>query len=327
MHTLTSTKCFAIKQSLRKSGFKEPLEMLGIMMLFILGVVMFPTRRIVQFFYHGDKEWVFWLADGIQRLLFSVMMLRFVFNFGFRIWAKKVRFTGLLVVVPALIIATNNFPFVSYFMGECELACSKEELISFTVWCLGVGIFEELSFRGIILPLVHILIHESPRWRVKIKQADGAVSVKIKKRTKKHAVFFTVAFSSAIFALTHLVNIFNGNIGGTIVQIGYTFLIGAMCGIVTVKTGNVALAALVHFVYNFCGMLIEYCGKGVMWTWQQIVCTASVGVVIGVIMIIIVYLADRSPELTFGMLGDGAEEALAAVPRKKRKTPKTRKNA
>ena len=46
-------------------------------------------------------------------------------------------------------------------------------------------------------------------------------------------------------------------IGGTFLQVGYTFLIGAMCGIITVKTGNVLLSATAHIVYNFCGMLIE----------------------------------------------------------------------
>ena len=64
-----------------------------------------------------------------------------------------------------------------------------------------------------------------------------------------------------------------------------------------------------------------------MWIWQQILCTALVGVVICVIMVIIVYRADRSPEITFEMLGDGALEELASVPKKKRKAPKTRKNA
>ena len=107
-------------------------------------------------------------------------------------------------------------------------------------------------------------------------------------------------------------------------QVGYTFRIGAMCGIVTVKTGNVIISALVHIVYNFCGMLMEYCGKGVMWTWPQITCTAVVGVIIGAVMITIVILSDRKPENALGMLGSaptGLEDGEEQIP------PKSQENA
>lgn len=270
-----------IKKSLRRSGFKEPVQMAGIMMLFIIGVVTFPTQWIVELFYKGGDELVLRMADGITRLIFSVMMLYFIGNFGFRVIPRKTHIIDLLVVIPALIIAVNNFPFVAYINGDCSLTEDAGGIIMFAVWCIGVGLFEEISFRGVILPLTLIFLKD-----------------------KKRPVFFTIAVSSAVFALTHLVNLFSGNIGGTILQVGYTFLIGAMCGIVTVKTGNVFISALVHIVYNFCGMLVEYCGKGVMWTWPQIICTAVVGVIIGVVMIVIAVRSDNLPENVFNMLGE-----------------------
>lgn len=272
---------FKIKKSLRNSGFKEPLQMIGIMLLFIIGVATFPTQWIIELFYKGEQELVFRLADGVQRILFSAMMLYFVGNFGFRIIPRKTQVIDLLVVLPALIIAVNNFPFVSYFKGDCAITADAGEMVMFAVWCIGVGLFEEVSFRGVILPLTLIFLKD-----------------------KKRPVFFTVAVSSAIFSLSHLINLFSGNIGGTIMQVGYTFLIGAMCGIVTVKTGNVFISAIVHITYNFCGMLIEHCGKGVMWTSEQIICTAVVGVLIAVVMIVIAVRADGSPQVAFDMLGE-----------------------
>ncbi|MBP5308724.1 MAG: CPBP family intramembrane metalloprotease [Clostridia bacterium] len=286
---------YAIKKSLRKSGFNEPLQMLGIMMLFILGVVMFPTRRIVEWFYKGGNDFVFVLADGLERILFSALMIRFALQFGFRIIPRKTRIIDVLVVLPAFVIAVNNFPFVSFFSGDCSVTESAVNAFIFAVWCVGVGLFEELSFRGVILPLVLIALR---------KIDDG------KKRwqfLKKRQVFFTLALSSAIFALTHLVNIFNGNIGGTFLQVGYTFLIGAMCGIITVKTGNVLLSATAHIVYNFCGMLIEKCGDGVTWTLPQIIFTAAVGTVLGVYLIAVAVRSDKDPAAALYMLGEDAE--------------------
>ena len=169
------------KKSLRKSGFREPVEMAGIMMLFILGVVMFPTRRMVGWFYKGEDEFVFLLADGIQRMLFTAMMFHFIKSFGFRFWPLKTQLKPLLVVLPALVIAVNNYPFVVNIMGECHLDFTRFEIISFALWCFGVGLFEEVAFRGVMLPLVLIRVQKSKKQAI-----------------KKHPVFFTVAISSAV---------------------------------------------------------------------------------------------------------------------------------
>ena len=131
------TKLFAIKKSLRRSGFTEPVQMAGIMMLFILGVVMFPTRRIVGWFYSGEDEFVFLLADGVERLIFTVLMLRFAAQFGFRLISFKTKAIAYLAVLPALVVAVNNFPFASYFGGDCGLN-QTDNVFSFSLWCVGV---------------------------------------------------------------------------------------------------------------------------------------------------------------------------------------------
>ena len=291
---MCGTELFAIKKSLRRSGFTEPVQMAGIMMLFILGVVMFPTRRIVGWFYNGEDEFVFLLADGVERLIFTALMLRFAAQFGFRLVSFKTRAISYLTVLPALLVAVNNFPFVSFFSGDCGLN-QTDNVLSFCVWCVGVGLFEEVSFRGIIYPLINISIYKHCK--------EGSKFAFLKNRP----VFWTIALSGTVFALTHLVNLFNGNIGGTFLQVGYTFLIGCMCGIVTAKTGNVYFSALVHIVYNFCGMFIDYCGYGRMWTVPQIICTAVAGVILGAYLIFVAFRADRHPEPTRYMLGEEDE--------------------
>ena len=286
-----STSAFAIKRSLRRSGFNEPVQMIAIMLLFTIGVVAFPTRQIVGLFYKGDDEFVFMLATGIERIVFFVVMLVFMLQFGFKPICGGRSALNFLMVVPALIIAVNNFPFISFLSGDCAVTGGAKETAFFTVWCVGVGLLEETAYRGIMLPLTFVAIK-------KIK-TDGKLAF-----LKKRPVFFSLALSSALFALSHLVNLFSGNIGGTFLQVGYTFLIGAMCGIVMVVTGNVFLAALTHIAYNFCGMIVECCGRGEMWTPPQMIFTAAVGVLLGGYLIALAFLTDRNEEDMLSFLGD-----------------------
>lgn len=269
------------KKSLRKSGVNEPVQMAAIMMLFILGVVMFPTRKIVGWFYKGEDEFIFLLSDGIQRLIFSAVMFKFITDFGFHFMPKKFYAGGFLMVLPALIVAVNNFPFVSYFSGDCSITETPRNILFFAIWCVGVGLFEEVSFRGVVLPIIYIKMRES----------------KLKIFGKSKPVFLTVAISSAIFALTHLINLLNGFNPAVFLQVGYTFLIGSMCGIVFVKTGNIFFPAVLHMIYNFGGMLVEKCGRGSLWTTQQIICTAVVGVIVGAYLVYVVaFTADNTSE-------------------------------
>ncbi len=256
------------------------------MLLFILGVVTFPTAWIVQKIFPGVSEDVIMLLDGVERLAFTVMMLKFSHDFGFRQIPPKTHVIGLLALLPALVIAVDNFPFASLIAGQITPVYNMFRWVAFAVYCAGVGIFEEVSYRGIILPLCLI-----------------------KFKDKKHPVVKAVVASSVVFSLSHLVNLFGGNIGGTFFQVGYTLLIGAMCGVVAVRTGNVGLAALVHAVYNFGGLFVEKgCGTGTVWPPVQIAVTAVVGTVFGVWVLVMGLLADRTPASAFSLIGDGPTE-------------------
>ena len=138
--------------------------MAGIMMLFIIGVVTFPTRRIVEWIYPLATEHIFLFADGLERVIFTIVMIRFIKSFGFRVIPRKTNLITLISLIPALIVAVNNFPFVSMFMGECKVVEQPLNITFFAFWCVGVGMFEEVAFRGVILPLCLIKINKlAPR--------------------------------------------------------------------------------------------------------------------------------------------------------------------
>ena len=94
-------------------------------------------------------------------------------------------------------------------------------------------------------------------------------------------VLFASVLSSAIFGLVHLMNMFAGaSVGGVILQVGYSFLIGGMCSIMLVKTANVWYSVILHTIYNFAGGVVGQLGSGTIWTLPTVVLTVVVSIVI-----------------------------------------------
>lgn len=147
--------------------------------------------------------------------------------------------------------------------------------------CLAVGFFEEVTFRGIVFPL--------------LLQKTG---------TSVKGRFIAILGSAAMFGLLHAVNLLNGFSGAVFLQMGYSFLIGAMLAVAMFAGAGVIFCALVHGVYNFCGMLISELGQGgfsAIWNVPEIILTAAVA--LAVIAYFVVF--------TLKSKGESARELIA----------------
>ena len=85
---------------------------------------------------------------------------------------------------------------------------------------------------------------------------------------------------------------------------GYSFLIGAMLAVAMFAGAGVIFCALVHGVYNFCGMLISELGQGgfsAIWNVPEIILTAAVA--LAVIAYFVVF--------TLKSKGESARELIA----------------
>ena len=92
--------------------------------------------------------------------------------------------------------------------------------------------------------------------------------------------------SCAVFGLVHLVNIAIGaSPGATLLQVGYSFLIGGMCAIVLLKTGSIWYCVLLHTVYDIGGTIL-YVGGGKRWDIVTVIITAVIGVAVAVFMLL-----------------------------------------
>lgn len=194
----------------------------------------------------------------VTRACGSAAFVSLIISYGTDVWRPKSALSALLFAAPAFVIAINNFPWIPYLSGGISITGDARALVLFAVECLFIGIFEEAAFRGIILDLV--------------LERFG--------RTKK-GVFGSLVVTSAAFGFIHIFNLFAGaGFGATLQQVGYSFLIGGMCGIVFVKTKCLPLAILIHAVYDFCGYLVPRYGEGKIWTASEIALTATVALVV-----------------------------------------------
>lgn len=188
---------------------------------------------------------------------------------------------NLVYLIPCLIIAIDNFQFSAYFNGRMELVrTAPQDFIIFFAYCMLIGLFEEIVFRGIIFSVLAGIFNKD-----------------------KKGFLWAYVISSLIFGLAHL---FNGFSAGSALQAGYTVLTGGLFAFCLIKTKNILCCTLVHGVYNFCGLLFDAqgLGNGVVFDLGTVITMIVVSVVVGVFVLYKVWkYPDREREELYLRLG------------------------
>lgn len=172
--------------------------------------------------------------------------------------------SSLLFILPSLLVVINNLPIIALATGNAYVEASSAHYFFFALECFLIGLFEESAFRGVFFLIL----------------LEGA-------RDTRRRIFNTVVWTSAVFGGVHLFNLFMGaGVGPTLLQVGYSFLIGGMCAIVLLRTKNIWFCVLLHAVYDFCGFLVERLGGGRLWDTPTVIITALLAAAVSVFMII-----------------------------------------
>lgn len=203
------------------------------------------------------------LDTTVMDLLGSVVFVCMTAYMGYRVFnpVQKPFWKSVLFLLPALAVAINNFPLIGLATGKATLTDPPMGVVMVVLYCLAVGMFEEFAFRGLFYLMV----------------LDGRY------KTRKQ-IFWTTAGCCAVFGLVHLVNLAVGaGVGPTLLQVGYSFLIGGMCSIVLLKTANIWMCVLLHTVYDVGGTIL-YLGQGKRWDAVTVTVTAVLGVIVAVFM-------------------------------------------
>lgn len=227
----------------------------AVVMLFCLGIVLMPGEKLGRLLMGEGGTTARHLGNALFRAVGLAAIVLLACDLGFKIFGFGGRAKGFLLSLPFLAVAINNLPIVGLARGEVSVSGSGASVSVFIFYCLSVGFFEETVFRGIILPLI---LDKAPR-------------------TRKW-VFLSLVISSALFGAVHLVNLLSSAPLPVIAQVGYSFLIGLMCGMVLLLTRNIIACSFLHALFDFCGLLADELGTGVLWDGASIALTAVVGV-------------------------------------------------
>ncbi len=251
---------------LKKYG---PVAVAAVLLILLLLLELFKARIFTSHEY-GELAYII-----STRIVGGVACMILVIRAGFgQVLSCKTTWKKLLIFLPCMAVAINNFPFVTYFSGEAYIDGTPARILIYALSCLAVGFFEEMAFRGCIFSVV---------WQ----RFEG----------KRAGLFWAIVVSSAVFGVIHLLNIAAGaSPAAVILQVGYSFLIGALCSVVLVRTGNIWYCVLFHSVYNFAGGVVPECGGGVIWTAPEIVLTAVVAVPVTAYVIYLLVTSDRCKE-------------------------------
>ena len=231
----------------------------------VVALIAFLAFWLLQpTFSTDEKEQLLWTSLA-TRLLGSIVFAALFIDLGYSAFGRF-RLSHLALLIPCLAVVVNNLPILSLAWGDAVV--ERTDLIwLFALDCLLIGIFEELAFRGTLF----LFILE-------------------KRRGSTKQIFWTTVIASALFGVIHLANLFEGaGVVATLLQVGYSFLIGGMCSIVLLKTGNLLYCILLHAVYDFCGGLLPTLGGGTWWDMPTVIFTAilAVGVCIYLLCVLL----------------------------------------
>lgn len=224
------------------------------------------------------------LFTAVAPRAFLVLLLVVILFTAFRKLLKFPRVSGraLIWCLPCLAVSIVNFPFSALASGTA--AITRPDLIwLFILKCVFIGITEEWLFRGLIFNLLLDYCDKQKRNRM-----------------------VPILLNAVIFALFHLLNLFEGaSIPATLLQAGYTFLLGTMFAFVYLKTDNLWLCVILHTIFDCGGLLIQDIGKGnpqdlVFW-----ILTALFGILC---FVHILYSVLKTPLCKPPMLNDKAQE-------------------
>lgn len=212
--------------------------------LIVISAVCLISFEIVHVRILEDNIANKFLAGFFSRFSLSLLFVWLLLFFGGKemLFCNRKTLKGLAWSLPCFMVAFVNYPYSAIANGTATI--DRGDLMGlYILYIVGIALLEEIVFHGVIFVLAKDYL-----------------------KNKRHAPLLTTIITATLFSLFHLTNLFSGaNIGDTLLQCVYTFLIGAMLTVTMLKLNNLWLCFLIHALFDFGGLLIIHIGSGNAW--------------------------------------------------------------
>ncbi|OQR54834.1 CPBP family intramembrane glutamic endopeptidase [Bacillus sp. CDB3] len=139
---------------------------------------------------------------------------------------------GLLLSIPILIVVVSNAQGIE---PNNLMKVNMHTYLLAVISTIASVTFEEILMRGILL--------------------NGFIKVW---NHKTNAIWLSVIWSSLIFSLTHLANLSSGQkLNVTMIQLVFTVGLGFFCAAIYIRTNNLLIPIIAHFLVNIAAQLNE----------------------------------------------------------------------
>lgn len=247
-------------------------KIFGILLLIPSAILLFLEIKPIDLFEDPVVNQMVQII--LTRTAGSFVFVPLCFYMGYNVFGltKTNRSKTLLFTLVPIAVVVNNFPIIGVISGAAYVTKPYWYIAIFALESLMIGLFEEFAFRGVLFP--YILEN---------------------RRSSSSSIFKATVISSAAFGAVHLFNLLSGGgVGGVILQVGYSFLIGGMCAIVLLYTRCIWICVALHAIYDFCGFMIPTLGTGIIWDPITVTITAVLGVFALIFMVL--WLKKITPE-------------------------------
>ncbi len=245
------------------------------LVFFCIFAALLLAVELFNIIYSVDKQEYELVYGTLSRALgaaICILLIKYC-NFDYLFSFKALNVKALLLILPCFLVSVNNFPFIPVLNDGIAFEAKWYFVLLYAIQCLFVGLFEETAFRGCVFMLM------------------------LEKRHKtRRDIFFSIILSSLVFGAIHIVNIFAGaGIVPVILQLGYSFLIGAMCAVALLITRSIWVPVILHALFNFAGGVIPtFVSNFKIWTKGEIVLTVIVSVIVAAYVVFLFFKYELS---------------------------------
>lgn len=142
---------------------------------------------------------------------------------------------GLLLGISLILFSIAQFYLIYLSTPNKTLTFNSFTIFSSILYCLSIGLWEELLCRGLLLT------NMLKKWG-----------------NTKEGILASILLSSIIFGALHLISLLYANTFSAVNQVIYATVMGVLLGSIYIKTKSLVSVILLHMLFNFSAYLAPH---------------------------------------------------------------------